>query len=77
MRTLPAPENGDEIVAGPIAGPITCTYFAQYCRLATRATRAIQYHRYTISISKYYVGSGKHNIDDVREPSSRSWRSGG
>jgi hypothetical protein len=42
MRTLPAPENGDEIVAGPIeAAHYFAQYFAQYCRFATRATRAI------------------------------------
>jgi hypothetical protein len=27
MRTLPAPQNGDEIVADPIAGPLLRQYF--------------------------------------------------
>jgi hypothetical protein len=41
MRTLPAPENGDEIVAGLIAGTITSPILRKYCRFATRALRAI------------------------------------
>jgi hypothetical protein len=41
-RNAPAPENRDEIVAGPIeAAHYFAQYFAQYYRYATRATRAI------------------------------------
>jgi hypothetical protein len=50
MRTLPAPENGDEIVAGPIAED---HYFANTSRiLSVCATRARQYYLYIVSITK-------------------------
>ncbi len=39
-RNAPAPENGDEIVADPIEeAHYFAQYLAQYCLLATRATR--------------------------------------
>jgi hypothetical protein len=52
-RNAPAPENGDEIVAGPIdAAHYFAQYFAQYCKL-TRAARArFQYFKYMISVIK-------------------------
>jgi hypothetical protein len=37
-RNAPAPENGDEIVAGPIEA---AHYFAQYCRYAARDGREL------------------------------------
>jgi hypothetical protein len=50
MRTLPAPENGDEIVASSIAGPLLRAILS-VCD--ARDARAIQYYKYIISIIRY------------------------
>jgi hypothetical protein len=55
-RNAPAPENGDEIVAGPIEGPITsnntsCTTSKILLAYAARHAR-LSYYKYIVSIIK-------------------------
>ena len=62
---LPAPQNGDEIVAGPIAGPLLRIILEQYCKIAAHATRAIQYYKYDIGITMQPHDNRKHNVGGI------------